>query len=630
MAFYELKRFREALPDLQRVIDELPGDKETMRLQRLCEAAVRKDVLATSEASTTFTTPVVPLGDDFDTYVPRHIEQASIAGPSTARSAGSRVPALRGLGVVRLQEFAARAVAREVSQNVPQYLDVFRSVPSEYLRQVFQYMDWSSLLQFQKDPHYRPMLSNSALYAILKAEEDRYRTLWAADPHHPALADLTVLLNDVHRNMKLYEYEACDASDDDTVLPKLLVNGTRRTRGSSIVTHEEFINNFNVFSSRQLTGLDWNNVFVAGGSVLAALMPPPSGLDIWEYFHAFAFRASDIDIFIYGLTIEEANRKLVDIFNQIQKHTPSPLVAFRTAHCITLVSAFPYRHIQLILRLYQSPAEILAGFDVDCCSVGFDGLRVWSTSRAARSLKLQYNLVDLSRRSPSYEHRLFKYSRRGFSVAVPGFNRARVKPAILRFYSTKYALSQHRGLARLLILEESYLKYKKGESLYNQEHGPLAKVFDKEERDIHRVQGNPSDYNSIHIPYGPGWNSERAKSIARHMTGQANDHYFRFHLCVPPRAKVTPVIYGPMDKVLEGKVNTGIVNGEVLDTEHHHQTLLVTFKHAGKDDMWRTNNPGGQGTANPTIAGAGGARLMTGSFYPDNSPDDDWYLSAYG
>ena len=33
---------------------------------------------------------------------------------------------------------------------------------------------------------------------------------------------------------------------------------------------------------------------------------------------------------------------------------------------------FPYRNIQTVLRLYKSQSEILLGFDVDSCCVGFD------------------------------------------------------------------------------------------------------------------------------------------------------------------------------------------------------------------------------------------------------------------
>lgn len=49
------------------------------------------------------------------------------------------------------------------------------------------------------------------------------------------------------------------------------------------------------------------------------------------------------------------------------------IFAVRTLRAITFVSAFPYRKIQIVLRLYKTLAEVLHGFDVDACSIGFDG-----------------------------------------------------------------------------------------------------------------------------------------------------------------------------------------------------------------------------------------------------------------
>jgi hypothetical protein len=89
----------------------------------------------------------------------------------------------------------------------------------------------------------------------------------------------------------------------------------------------------------------------------------------------------------------------------------------RSKNVITLVSQYPYRYIQIILRLYHSPAEVLMGFDVDCCSVGYDGQNVWVLPRAQNALVRQQNTVDMTRRSPSYEMRLAKYSERGFEVS---------------------------------------------------------------------------------------------------------------------------------------------------------------------------------------------------------------------
>jgi len=101
-----------------------------------------------------------------------------------------------------------------------------------------------------------------------------------------------------------------------------------------------------------------------------------------------------------------------------------------------------------VLRLYKSPAEVLMGFDVDCCSVGYDGKRVWMMPRAHNAIVSQYNIIDISRRSPSYEVRLAKYAERGFEVLIPTLNRAMIDPQI---YEKPFDKVQ--GLARLLQIE---------------------------------------------------------------------------------------------------------------------------------------------------------------------------------
>ncbi len=60
----------------------------------------------------------------------------------------------------------------------------------------------------------------------------------------------------------------------------------------------------------------------------------------------------DIDLFVYGLTEEEANKKLVEIYEAITDALPVKAICFRSKHAVTIVSQFPYRHIQIILRLY--------------------------------------------------------------------------------------------------------------------------------------------------------------------------------------------------------------------------------------------------------------------------------------
>lgn len=104
--------------------------------------------------------------------------------------------------------------------------------------------------------------------------------------------------------------------------------------------------------------------------------------------------------------------------------------------------------VQIVLRLYSSVAEVLFGFDCDCCCCAFNGRDVLLTPRCYRALRHMTNIVNPLHawpNRPSYELRLAKYALRGFKVAVPGLDLKRVDPKI---YSKDFPSLQ--GLARLL------------------------------------------------------------------------------------------------------------------------------------------------------------------------------------
>jgi len=96
---------------------------------------------------------------------------------------------------------------------------------------------------------------------------------------------------------------------------------------------------------------------------------------------------------------------------------------------------YPYRCVQIVLRLYSSPSEILTGFDVDAPCCAFDGTRVWANPRSIVAMMRQANTVDITRRSPSYEVRLSKYSFRDFEVYVPGLTREEVDPTVIASFT---------------------------------------------------------------------------------------------------------------------------------------------------------------------------------------------------
>ncbi|KAJ6448239.1 hypothetical protein C8R47DRAFT_1231049 [Mycena vitilis] len=170
-----------------------------------------------------------------------------------------------------------------------------------------------------------------------------------------------------------------------------------------------------------LENLDWSNVCVAGGIILGTLLRPHNvyaDSDLWE--------SSDIDIYIYGLSATEATAKIQSIYmtcrDNIQPGYTTLVV--RNSKTITLYSEWPTRRVQFVLKLVESPREVLLNFDLDICAMGWDGSNVWMLPRAARALEtgmnvFTMNLVQghyLSARRASQPQRLFKYAQKGFGL----------------------------------------------------------------------------------------------------------------------------------------------------------------------------------------------------------------------
>lgn len=167
-----------------------------------------------------------------------------------------------------------------------------------------------------------------------------------------------------------------------------------------------------------------------------------------------ASRLGSVDIFIWTDSRAEATRICRAIYFALALDDEIWLIS-RAKSVINLTRYG--RHdlggatVQIVLRLYDSPAEILLGFDVDCACCGFDGAHVWALPRCIRALKTGVNVLNPLHAWPNratYEYRLCKYASRGFAVAVPGLEQSRVD--WLAINATE--LSTLRGLSRLLKL----------------------------------------------------------------------------------------------------------------------------------------------------------------------------------
>ena len=162
-------------------------------------------------------------------------------------------------------------------------------------------------------------------------------------------------------------------------------------------------------------------------------------------------RAGDVDLFIHGVDPHGANSIARLVYDALAIDTERWGV-MRSAGVINFhqqVDNCIVQKVQIVLRIYDSPTEVLFGFDVDCCCCAFDGKDVWLTKRCISALRTGMNVVNPIHATPSratYELRLAKYAKRGYSVLVPGLDQGRVD--FIRILPAE--LSSLKGLARLL------------------------------------------------------------------------------------------------------------------------------------------------------------------------------------
>ena len=79
---------------------------------------------------------------------------------------------------------------------------------------------------------------------------------------------------------------------------------------------------------------------------------------------------------------------------------------------------------------YDGNYSFFLPIDAELSRLPLIGNRVWANPRAIAAMMRQCNTVDMTRRSPSYEVRLAKYSGRAFEVHVPTLKREEIDPSV--------------------------------------------------------------------------------------------------------------------------------------------------------------------------------------------------------
>lgn len=189
--------------------------------------------------------------------------------------------------------------------------------------------------------------------------EARLREVYAQDRQNPALDDpylnVLPLFNDNTKHITTRARDLASESEDvksSYIMP--LPDDKRRANGSpaTVVNMTEFQKNFNVFSESSLVDLDWTNVVAAGSSVVNCLLPVPKDFNttkrkLREYYHQKFCPASDVDLFLYGLTHEQAIGKIKQIERAVRDALLNEVTVVRTKYALTIASQYPVRHIQV-------------------------------------------------------------------------------------------------------------------------------------------------------------------------------------------------------------------------------------------------------------------------------------------
>ena len=143
---------------------------------------------------------------------------------------------------------------------------------------------------------------------------------------------------------------------------------------------------------------------------------------------------SDVDLFIKdGNKIEEiiSNVKNIDRVNDTGHSATlyidsgrnfdyrADVYGLRDRDVIHEIPNTRCKIIQIVLRKYSTPSEIVHGFDLDSCGYILINNRVFRTMRAKYSTELKTNYFDPKRSSPTYANRLAKYNIRGFDIWLP-------------------------------------------------------------------------------------------------------------------------------------------------------------------------------------------------------------------
>ena len=166
---------------------------------------------------------------------------------------------------------------------------------------------------------------------------------------------------------------------------------------------------------------------------------------------------SEWELFINTHCIYYPRSSVINLNSVKYKLTPYHKQCVITDYSTTVEFVCAPIKIQVISRLYKTKQEILYGFDLGACAVGFDGKSIEFSIAGRFAHEYNLNILDTTRFSLNHGARLKKYFDRGYGVILPLCKSLRTfekyyKFYIVRFYnmSFKYSLA---GLTQIHMMK---------------------------------------------------------------------------------------------------------------------------------------------------------------------------------
>lgn len=128
---------------------------------------------------------------------------------------------------------------------------------------------------------------------------------------------------------------------------------------------------------------------------------------------------NDYDLFFHCDSVEQADELLLKCMEYIQ--SLDTVFLYKVSQSVLTIIFENGLTIQFIKRVYKTKDQILLGFDLACCRIGYNPVDgIFATICGGISHAMKGFPLDTTQRSLSFGHRLEKYTKKDFYIFLPG------------------------------------------------------------------------------------------------------------------------------------------------------------------------------------------------------------------